>query len=319
MPLQPGSSSPTFNPSLPQPSRLRASWGTEGAEDCGKSPLWSNLHRPSWFLPRAELGLCNCSLDGPACRAVHRSTALPWRWAVPGVSWAGALTRQVCMGTEGGGGGGRCFGLGTGLSSRGSVQKNMPARERFGSVLQGLNVQDPTNHEGELLLFATHTGTAPHESARAQLHGSCTLFTPGSRVDTSSRDTNTQHPPLCCCPTPSWDCPPHLKLTQFPGTEPVYAPLLHASFSPRFPLQHPTPSCPTTCTLSLPQPPLHPIPEHLGSVLTWEHSTLSHLQLRPTLRLSPYPLPPGCSLGGGTTKCLGTHPVAVSGFAPGFG
>lgn len=128
-----------------------------------ENPFWSNLHRPSWFLPRAELGLCNCSLDGPACRAVRRSTALPWRWAVPGVSGAGALTQQVCMGMEGGGGG-RCFGLGTGLSSRGSVQKNRPGREKLNRLPQGLNVQDATNREGELLLFATHHGTTPRVS-----------------------------------------------------------------------------------------------------------------------------------------------------------
>jgi len=79
------------------------------------------------------------------------------------------------MGMEGGRGR-RCFGLGTGLSSRGTIQKNMPVRERFGRVPQGLNVQDPTNYEGGLLLFAIHPGTASHES---DLHSSWTQFSPG--------------------------------------------------------------------------------------------------------------------------------------------
>lgn len=110
-----------------------------------------------------------------------------------------------------------------------------------------------------------------------------------SLVDTSSSDTSEQHPPLHCCPTPSWGCPPHLELTQFPGTELLCAPLLHASFSPPSPPQHPTPSCPTSRTLSLPQPPLHPVPEHPTSVLTREHRTLHPLQLHPTLCPSPHP------------------------------
>lgn len=156
VPLLPGSSSPMFNLSLPQPNRVCASWSIEGEGDQRKSSLWSNLHRPSWFLPGAEPGLCNCSSDGLACRAARRSTTLPWRWAVPRVSCVGALTQQVCVRMEGGERG-RSFGLGTGLGSMGSLQKNMPARDRFGSVPQGLNVQDPTNHEGELLLLVTHS------------------------------------------------------------------------------------------------------------------------------------------------------------------
>lgn len=79
---------------------------------------------------------------------------------MPGVSGAGALTQQVCMGMEGGGGG-RCFGLGTGLSSRGSVQKNMLGREKFDRVPQGLNIRDATNREGELLFFVTHPQHSP--------------------------------------------------------------------------------------------------------------------------------------------------------------
>lgn len=69
-----------------------ASSGTKGAGDCSKSPFWSDNHQPSWFLPRPELELCNWSVDGLACRAVCRSTGLPWRLAVPGVSLAGAPT-----------------------------------------------------------------------------------------------------------------------------------------------------------------------------------------------------------------------------------
>lgn len=208
-----------------------------------------------------------------------------------------------------GGGGGRCFGLDTGLRSRGSIQKNMPARERFGRVLQGLNVQDPTNHERELLLFAT----PPAQPHMSQPIHSCTDLAHDrhreSLVDTSSSDTSEQHPPLHCCPTPSWGCPPHLELTQFPGTELLCAPLFHASFSPPSPPQHPTPSCPTSRTLSLPQPPLHPVPKHPTSVLTREHRTLHPLQLHPTLCPSrSHPLPHDPTLCPSTTALWAEGP-----------
>lgn len=271
MPLQPGSSPPMFNPSPPQPSRLRASWAPEGAGDCGKSPFWSNLHRPSWFLPRAELGLCNCSLDGPACRAVRRSTALPWRWAVPGVSGAGALPQQVCMGMEGGGGG-RCFGLGTGLSSRGSVQNNRPGREKLNRVPQGLNVQDATSREGELLLFATHRGTAPHESARAQLHGSRTRFTPGllggHRLQRHKCRASTSrllpHTLLGLPSPPGADAVPRDRAALRPFAPHILQPLLSpATPHPILPyITHPlitpasSPSCPRTSQRQ--HPTLHP-------------------------------------------------------------
>lgn len=138
----------------------------------------------------------------------------------------------------GGGGGGRCFRFGTGLSSRGSIQKNMSARERFGRVLQGLIVQDPTNCAGELLVFVILSSTAPHESACAQLHIPGTQFT--LEVLGGQQLRGHEHMASTSSLLPSRGCPPHLELTQFPGTELLSAPLLHTSVSPHSPAQHPT-------------------------------------------------------------------------------
>lgn len=113
------------------------------------------------------------------------------------------------------------------------------------------------------------------------------------------------------------------------------------------PFTTPSLTCPTSCTLSLLQPPSIPfqnIREHPSSVLTREHPTLHPLQLHPTLSASPHPQPLGAPWAEGPpsawghvgttgthrdhgdtqgpqghTETTGTHPVTALGSAPGFG
>lgn len=314
VPLQPGARSTHPRPILLCLSRADCVLPGVLMEQ-GRSPFGSNLHRPPWFLPKAEPGVCNCSSDGRVCRAVRRSSALPWGRAVPRVSWAGALTGQVCVGTEGGGGGRdegwrgrRCFGLGTGLGSTDSLQKNMPARERFGREPQGPNVQDATNYEGELLLFAAPPAqphdVSPRTAARLwhTIHAGGPGWTPA--LGTPAHSTH----PVAAAPTPSRGCPPLPALPQLPGTQPLCAPLLHAPSSPGSPLRHPTPTCPISRTRSLPRPPLHPKTSHLCP-----HPGAPHPPPPPA---AYHPLPSTPSTASGTTKRPGDAACRSVGFCP---